>query len=713
MKSILYLALLLGIFTGCRTAADMPVATAGATEGGDPFLWLEEIDGERALAWVREQNERTRRALATGPEFEAMRQQALAALNSTSRIPSLTIRGTYVYNLWRSPEHPRGIYRRTTLEELRGGDPQWTTVLDIDELSRRENQMWVFNGMTCLPSEHRRCLVSLSPGGGDAVEIRELDSRTMEFVPGGFFLPAGKSSVAWVDEDTIYVGTDFGAGSLTESGYPRIVKLWRRGTPLADAITVYEGSPTSVTAFGRRIRTERGDIDLVTESETTWTSKSSQILGGALHPLALPASAVIQGGFRGRLVVSLQEDWSHGGKRMAAGSVVLVDPASLRAGSAAAPAPEILIEPSESAIVEDVSVTDEGILVTVLDNVRGRLYRFTPDGNGWSREAIAFPDNGALSVMTTDDATGDALVTFQSFVSPPALYLASAQSPGPAVIASQEATFDGSRFDVMQQWAISKDGTRIPYFIVAPKGLRRDGSNPTHIFSYGGFRNALTPSYSGSYEAHYGAYGKLWLERGGVFVSANIRGGGEFGPEWHSSVLKENRHKVFEDFEAVAAHLVSTGITSPERLGIEGRSNGGLLTFGTMARRPELYGAVISGAPLADMQRYHELLAGASWMAEYGDPDVPEEWAYLGAYSPYQNFRAGADYPPVFVYASTRDDRVHPGHARKSVARLQAQGHEVWYYENIEGGHGGSSTNEQLAYRIALSYAHLWRHLRE
>ena len=672
-------------------------ATTPATD--DPFRWLEGIDDPRALEWVAEQNERTRRYFTAMQGFDALQREALAALSSQSRVPNVEYHGGHLYNLWKDAQHPRGLYRRTTLEELRSPSPKWTTVLDIDAMSQRDGKPWVFKNMECLAPQERRCLVSLSAGGGDAVEIREFDAETLRFVENGFFLPEAKSAVAWIDENTIFVGTDFGPGSLTESGYPRIVKRWRRGTPLSSAETIYEGSHSSVGSSARRIRTDGAPIDLIEESPTFWTEKFFIIDGSRTRPLALPPMSSVEGASGNRLVVVLHEGW----KGFAPGSVVLVDPATLDA--------ELLVASTASAIVqtENIEVTDHGILIPTLENVRGRLIRAR---SGGVRETIAFPDNGALSIMTANGKTGDALVSFETFVTPPALYHVGPDNTTAAVVLSQEPTFDGSRFDVTQQWASSADGTRVPYFIVAPKGMKRDGSNPTHIFSYGGFRNSLVPSYSGSYEAHYGAYGRLWLERGGVFVLASIRGGGEFGPAWHEAALKANRPRAFEDFEAVARDLIRTRITTADRLGIEGRSNGGLLTLATMVRQPELYGAVITGAPLADMQRYHEMLAGASWIAEYGDPRIPAEWEFLRQYSPYQNFRAGVDYPPLFVYASTRDDRVHPGHARKTVARLQALGQDdVWYYENVEGGHGGSSTNEQLAYRIALSYAHLWSQL--
>ena len=687
---------------GCTTS------TPPATEA-DPYLWLEDIDGPKAMEWVRAQNERTKRELASSPEFDALYRDALAALNSASRVPDLTYHGQYLYNLWRDAEHPRGLVRRTTLGELRTPSPKWTTVLDVDDLSRREGKPWVYHGLNCLPPAHRRCLMSLSPGGGDANEIREFDAETLRFVEGGFFVPVAKTNVAWIDENTLFIGTDYGPGSATESGYPRIVKLWKRRTELATSPTIYEGSKSSVAVAGYRIHMSPAPIDLVQESTTFWESTVSQLVDGRLQKLDLPATAEVVDGFRGRLVIRLQDDWTRGGTTMKAGSVILADPASLRSGGGNI---TVLVEPTASQVVEDVEVTEKEILVAMLDNVRGRLDRFSPTETGWVRDHVAFPDNGALEIMTTSSESGDAMMLFQSFTTPPTLYHVAGGGGAVTSILSQEATFAGDRFETTQQWATSTDGTRIPYFVVGPKGMKRDGSNPVHIFSYGGFRNSLTPSYSGTYEQLYGSYGKLWLERGGVFVLANIRGGGEFGPSWHSSVLKENRQKVFEDFEAVARDLVKTGITTSKQIGIEGRSNGGLLTFGTMVRHPELYGAVISGSPLADMRRYHELLAGASWIGEYGDPRIPKEWESISPWSPYQHFRSGVRYPPVFVYTSTRDDRVHPGHARKSVARLQAQGHQVWYYENTEGGHGASVTNEQLAYRLALSYVHLWRSLR-
>ena len=705
--------LALPLLAGCTgVAPETEPETAPAAEAGldDEYLWLEEIDGERAMEWVHAENAETARRLKSDPRFEELYSQVLSALNSSSRIPHVVQKGEYLYNFWKDEEHPRGIYRRTTLEQLRKDEPEWETVLDIDALAEKEGKPWVFHGMDCLPPEHAKCLVSLSPGGGDADEVREFDPKTKTFVENGFYLPVAKSRVSWRDESSLYVGTDFGEGSLTESGYPRIVKLWQRGTPLAEAETIYEADKTSVSAYAYRLRTDAGDIDLVGDGKTFWTTEYHQIVDGELERLEMPVSAVLQDGYMGRLVISLTEDWEREGATYPQGSVLVADPAELRGGEGEI---DVLFEPGDGEVMSEygADATKKGIVLTILDDVRGRLYRYEPSGDGWTRQAIPFPDNGAVHVTTIDDEDGDFFALYESFTTPPTLFHVPADTLEPREIKGQDPTFDGSRFPVEQYWATSADGTEVPYFVVMPKGVELDGTNPTHIFSYGGFRNSLTPSYSGSYEQLYGAYGKAWLERGGVFVLANIRGGGEFGPSWHQAALLENRTKAFEDFEAVAEDLIERKITSPEHLGIEGRSNGGLLVLATMTRRPDLYGAIIAGVPLADMRRYHELLAGASWMAEFGDPDKPEEWAWIQEYSPYHTLEKGEDYPAVFFYTSTRDDRVHPGHARKMAKKMQDLGYEVWYYENTEGGHGGSVTNEQMAYRVALAYTHLWQQL--
>lgn len=700
-------AFFLFALAGLAVAAPPPDTT-------DPYLWLEDIDGARALDWVRAQNAATERKLASQPIYPALRRDALAALDAPSRLPDVHQYGPWIYNFWKDDQHPRGVYRRATLEEFRKPAPAWETVLDVDALAKREGTPWVFHGMDCLSPEYTECLVSLSPGGGDADEVREFDPKALAFEPKGFSLPTAKSNVAWRDANSLFVATDFGPGSLTTSGYPRTVRLWTRGTPLASAPTLFEAKPDSVGVAGYRLRSAGGDVDLVADNRTFYETDYYQLLAdGSLHRLELPPTAEVNDAYAGRLIVSLKDDWQRGDRKFARDSVLIADPGALRkTGDGAGRGDiEVLAESTGSEVVLGAVAAQSGILVTVLDNVRGRLYRYEKTGPQWSRRQVVLPDNGSLEINSVDGTSGDAFVTFESFVTPPTLYYVADRNPVPEQFKQQTPTFDGSRFEVSQHWTRSADGTRVPYFQVAPKGLKLDGSTPTHIFSYGGFRNALVPSYSGSYEQLYGAYGKTWLGRGGVFVLANIRGGGEFGESWHQGAVKANHVHAFEDFEAVAADLIARKVTSKAHLGIEGRSNGGLLVLSTMERRPDLYGAVICGSPLADMRRYHQLLAGASWIDEFGDPDKPEEWAWIAPYSPYQNAERGKGYPPIFFYLSTRDDRVHPGHARKMAARLEELGYDVSYYEEIEGGHGASVTNEQLAHRLALSYTHLWTRL--
>ncbi len=679
---------------------------AGTTP--DPYAWLEDIEGARALGWVHEQNEATARRLTSRPEYASLYRDALAVLNSASRLPQVEAHGRYLYNLWQDAAHPRGLFRRTTPDELRMNAPAWETVLDVDALARTEGKPWAFAEPVWCRADDRRCLIRLSPGGGDAAEIREFDLEKRAFVRDGFSLPAAKSRVAWRDPDTLYVATDFGPGTLTQSGYPRIVKLWRRGAPLASAVTLHEAPVTSIWVVARHFGSGAGAVDILTEALTFWTSRFYQVDGTHLEPLSIPASATVVDAFHGRLVLWLKDDWRIQHRVLTAGSIVIADPAALRGGNGSV---DLVLVPDRSVVVSAVDVVRDGILATTMDNVRGRLDRFVPNGSGWRRESIPFADNGAIKVMTTREETGEAWVEFESFTTPPTLYHLPPGGVAPERIRAQAPTFDGSRFAVQQLWCTSADGTRIPYFVVGPKEMRYDGANPVWMFSYGGFEISLTPAYSGSYEDLHGAYGKLWLERGGVFVLANIRGGGEFGPAWHQAALKANHVKAFEDFEAVARDLVARRITSPAHLGIEGRSNGGLLVAATMLRHPELYGAVVCGSPLLDMARYHKLLAGASWEAEYGDPDVPGDWAYLSRYSPYQNVHPGMKLPPILFYTSTRDDRVHPGHARKMAAKMEAMGYAVEYFENTEGGHHGSVTSEQLATRLARTYTFLWEHV--
>ena len=673
----------------------------------DPFLWLEEVDGEKAMQWVHEQNESTAQAYKSSPLYQELYAQALGVLDNKSRLPSVSKRGKYLYNYWKDSENPRGVYRRTSLKQLKKDQPKWETVLDMDQYNRDHEGNWVFKGMNCLPPKYRQCLVYLSPGGGDSVVLKEFDAKKKRFIEDGFSLPNSKMQASWRDRDHLFVSTNFGPDSMTDSGYPRIVKLWKRGTPLEQAQTLYTADKKSVSAFAYRSRGKK-DMDFLIDSTSFWENTYFQLIDNKPVRLNMPATAVTNGVFNGQLIITLQADWSFQGKQLKQGYVLLMDPALLRGGEGDW---EVLIMPASNVNIESIASTHSSIIVNQLEDVIGKVLVYQRDKKGqWNIKDVPFPDNGTIDISNVDDESGDFFAQYQSFITPPTLYHIDGKKLQPQSIKSQAPSFDGSKYQVKQYFATSEDGTKVPYFVVMGKNTEMNGRNPTHIFSYGGFRNSLKPSYSGSYESLEGAYGKMWLDRGGVFVSANIRGGGAYGPAWHEAALLKNRHKSFEDFEAVAEDLIAKNITSSKHLSIEGRSNGGLLVGAAMTRRPDLYSAVICGVPLLDMKRYNKLLAGASWMGEYGNPDDPDMWEYIKTYSPYQNLKKDTDYPATFFYTSTRDDRVHPGHARKMAAKMRSYGYPIWYYENTEGGHGGSSTNAQLATRLALAFTHLWNH---
>ncbi|WP_189402770.1 prolyl oligopeptidase family serine peptidase [Arenicella chitinivorans] len=686
-------------------------ASSVSANEADPYVWLEEIQGDKALDWVQAQNKTSQVKLGKHPLYDQIYADALDALTRTDKLPEITQRGDWIYYLSKSTEHPRGVLQRSPLADFKQGSPQWQTVLDIDALSAKENQNWVLQEMVCHAPDNKRCLVSLSPGGTDASELREFDLESMRFVKDGFTLPTAKMSASWVNADEIIVATNFGADSMTESGYPRTVKLWKRGTPLTSAMPLFTTPASSVSVAAQYFKHDTTPLMLITESLSFWSRRYYLHEGGKAIPLELPDLAAVEGVVDGELVVSLKRDWVYAGQHYKLGTVLLVPPHSVRSDSAVTKAKiTVLMEPDATTVIDMVVVMDKTILITTLQNVQSQIYRFSRDGASWRQQKIDLPASGTITFAAGDKTSGEFFVRYEGFITPPTLLFIDDKLTV-STVRQQSATFNSEAMKVTQYFAESADGTKVPYFVVMRKDTKLNGTNPTLMFSYGGFRVSLTPSYSGSYEALNGVYGKAWLERGGVFVLANIRGGGEYGPAWHAAALQENKLRSYEDFEAVAEDLIKRGITRAKHLGIEGRSNGGLLVGATMLRRPDLYGAVICGVPLLDMKRYHTLLAGASWMAEYGDPDTAD-WEFIRAYSPYQNLRAKMDYPPVFFFTSTLDDRVHPGHARKMAAKMMAYGYEVDYYENTEGGHKGSATSDQLAKRIALAYTHLWQHLK-
>ena len=668
----------------------------------DPFQWLEDVQGEKALAWAKEHNAKSTALLEARPEYKPIYARTLQILDSKEKIPTPELLGETVYNFWKDDAHERGIWRRTTLASYRTAAPQWETVLDVDALAKADGKAWVFHGADCLPPAYVRCMVSLSPGGSDASVQREFDTKTKEFVSGGFSLPEAKSNVAWRDEDTLWVGTDFGPGSLTTSGYPRIVKLWKRGTPLSSARTVFEGKAEDVASSGGTEILSDGRYDLVTRTPAFFRQESFLLLGDRLVKLDLPEDSRLRAFFRDRLLFSLRSDWTVGGKTYREGSLLAGTVDDVLRGVRRF---DVLFEPSARVSLAGVDRTRDRVLLETLDNVRSRVTALSLDGGAWKRSED--PDararhRGPVGHQRRD---GNLLLHVPGLLDP-RLALARREAAGqPAKVKTMPAFFDANGITTEQFEATSKDGTKIPYFVVTAEGVKADGTAPTLLYGYGGFEVSEVPHYSG-------VLGSAWLARGGVYVLANIRGGGEFGPAWHKAAVKEQHIHNFEDFSAVARDLIARKITSARHLGIMGGSQGGLLVGGTFALYPDLFHAVVAQVPLADMRRFSHLLAGASWMAEYGDPDKPEDWAYIQTWSPYQLLKADAKYPTPFFWTNTRDDRVHPAHARKMVAKLEAQGHPVYYFENTEGGHGSGAVNKQTAQVTALQYAYLWMMLR-
>ncbi len=691
-------------FAAAAWPASLPAQTTMSTELDDPYLWLEAVDGARSLDFARAASARTLAALRERAEFAQIRDEVREVLDSRERIAQVAVHGDYLYNFWQDRANPRGLWRRTTWAEYRKPQPAWEPVLDVDALARDEMENWVWKNVQCLPPRGDRCLISLSRGGGDAIVVREFDIAKRQFVADGFLLPEGKTDVEWRDRDTIYVSTDFGPGSMTDSGYARIVKRWNRGTPLAQAATVFEGQRTDVGVGAWVDHDVRDGSTRITEgvrrSIAFYNGETFVLRDGAPVRLAVPndADAQIVGPW---LIVRLRSEWSTGGHSYPVGALIAANAQEFLGGKRAF---EVLFEPTARTALQKVwSATRNTIVLDVLDNVRSRVFVMTPAANGWRRQEIALPSLGAASARPVDRYTSDQVfITYQDFLTPPTLFIGSADAPLEK-LKSMPAFFDASQMVVQQLEAGSRDGTRVPYFVVGPRAVK---NAPTMLYGYGGFENALEPFYSGT-------LGRAWLARGGVLVVANIRGGGEFGPAWHQAALKEKRQNSFDDFIAIAEDLARRGIAQPGQIGIRGGSNGGLLVGAALTQRPELFGAAVAQVPLLDMKRYNKLLAGASWMAEYGDPDVAEQWAYIARYSPYQNVRKDARYPPTLFVTSTRDDRVHPAHARKMFARMREQGHDAWYYENIEGGHGAASNNEQRALMAAIEYTFLWKHLGE
>ena len=675
------------------------------TEGDDPYLWLEDVESDRALAWVRERNAHAEAQLAGDEAFAKLSKQILEILDSDERIPEVVKAGEWYYNFWRDVDHERGIWRRTTLASYRTDQPDWDVLLDLDALNEREGTNWVWHGAKVLrtgPRAYELALVNLSRGGADADVTREFDLTTRTFVDGGFYRPEGRGDVSWIDADTVYLAADTGSGSMTESGFPRIARRWKRGESYTDAEIVYEGEQGDLMVIAHRDRTPGYERDWVSRATSFYTSEDRLLdADGSLTRIDIPDSAELSVK-RDLMLVELREDWVIGDRTYTAGALLGIGFDAFLSGDREF---ATVFEPTPTTSLGGYVWTASRLVLTVLDDVRYRVEIVDPAN--WSRQSLSnVPDLASVGVRPLDPDESDLVwVTTTSFLSPPTLSLADVGDPSADLdsLKSTPAFFDASTAVAEQHFVRSTDGTRIPYFVVRPRDLAYDGSAPTLLTGYGGFEIARTPEYSG-------AVGRAWIEQGGVHVVANIRGGGEYGPAWHQAALRENRHRAYEDFAAVARNLVERGITSPQHLGAMGGSNGGLLTGNMLTGYPELFAAIVIRVPLLDMRRYHQLLAGALWVAEYGDPDT-SDWEYLKTYSPYHRFDPEATYPPVLLTTSTRDDRVHPGHARKMAALMLQHDKDVTYWENIEGGHGGAATNAQVAHMAAMAYRFLWQKL--
>lgn len=692
--------------------APNPAATRMAPEPHDPHIGLEDVFGEASLNWVRQRNAQSEAVLQADPRFEALRRELREVLDASDRIPGVSRRGAWLYNFWQDAKHPRGIWRRTTMAEYRKAEPKWELLLDVDALGKAEGQSWVWQGSSCLSASSNRCLVALSPGGTDANVVREFDLATREFVKDGFALPLSKNRWTWVDADTLLVGTAAAGDPVTDSGYPRAVRLWKRGTPLSQARVVFEGQQRDVWASASSDRTPGFERAFVMRGIDFYRHEMFVVDGAGLKQVPKPQDAQVVF-WKDRALMRLRSDWKQGERMWPAGSLLVMSASSLMEGKAE---PVALFTPTAQRSLAGYTTTATSVVLSVMQDVTGRLEVRRPEGAGWGLRAIPVPNTGTLSVASLHDATvaddewaEGLLVSYTDLLTPESLLLARADRPGIENLKGRQAQFSTNGLRLDQRFAVSKDGTRIPYFIVMPTGPRATGPKPTLLYGYGGFDISMRSTYSGG-------IGRAWLARGGVYVLANIRGGGEYGPAWHTSAIRENKQRSYDDFIAVAEDLIRTGVTTAAQLGIRGGSNGGLLVGAVMTQRPELFGAVVCQVPLLDMRRYHRLLAGASWMAEYGNPDKEEDWAFISRYSPYHQVPAASGegarkLPPVLLVTSTRDDRVHPGHARKMAARLSERGQPVLYWENIEGGHSGAADNGQRAKMQAMEYTFLWRQL--
>ncbi|MDZ4870579.1 MAG: prolyl oligopeptidase family serine peptidase [Alphaproteobacteria bacterium] len=671
----------------------------------DPFIWLEDVGGARALEWVRGQNNFTVKTLKSDDDYAEAQTDAEAILTASDRIPAATLAGGQVYDFWQDRAHVRGLWRRTALASYPSSEPDWETLLDLDTLSAEQNENWVWKGAQCLPPAYRRCLVKLSRGGRDAVVVREFDVPSRSFVRGGFDVAEAKTEIAWVDTNTVMVATNWGPETLTRSGYPRVVKVWRRGQNVREAQTIYQGDASDVLVSPRTVIDSEGKVDrFIVRGLGAFGAELFNVDPSfRVTRISVPSFADFKGVSRRQLLFYLNRDWRTAGRVFLQGSLVSFSLDDYVSSGGAIPTIRTLFTPDMKTAITAVATGKDTVYVSLLENVKGRLHEISFDGVQWLWRRVPMPDNGTIDIAAASDGEGEVVLKFSNFVTPEQIYLMN-RGAEPRVIKQLPARFDAYAIEVKQYEAISADGTRIPYFLVRKEDSLNNGSTPTILYAYGGFQVSTTPWY-------WSTAGKLWLERGGAYAVANVRGGGEFGPRWHDAATGVNRQKNIDDLAAVARDMITRGFTSSRRLGVMGASQGGLLATATFIQNPTLFNAVVAQVPLTDMLRYPRLSAGASWLAEYGDPSDPMQRAAILRWSPYHNIKAGVKYPRAFFLASTRDDRVHPAHARKMAAKLQANGHPYLYFETTDGGHDAARTLRQRAEQLALTFTYFRQQL--
>jgi len=687
---------LFALLLGCVLATGA-FAVSQAQTAPDPYVWLEDVHGEKQLTWVKEQNAASLGPLKSDPRYQKNYDSILEVLDATDRIPMGSLSHGFVYNFWQDAANPKGLWRRTAIADYQNAQPRWEVLLDVDALAKAEKENWVFKGAECSPGEVR-CLIRLSRGGGDAVVVREYDLKAKQLATDGFSLPEAKSDTSYLDDDTVLFAT--AKDGETTSGYARIVKQWRRGTPLASSAVLYEGETGDVGSSPATFHTKQGNAGLIVRSVSFFEADYFALENGVAKKLPLPRSADMKAFFDGAWIATLREAFTADGIALPKGALVAFRPGAK---------PQVIFAPGPRQSIESVGTGRDKIFAVITDNVIGAVHVFTPtassseavgqkkEATGWNDKVLPLPGQGSADIVAANDYGPEAMFSFQNYVTPTTLYFDGGDDK-PRPIKSLPARFNASGLVTEQFQATSKDGTKIPYFVTRPKNLK--GPAPTILYGYGGFEVSLTPSYSAN-------FGRLWLTHGGIYVVANIRGGGEFGPSWHDAALKTKRQHAYDDFEAVAQDLAKRGLTTPKQLGIMGGSNGGLLVSTVMVQRPELFGAVVCQVPLIDMIAFTHIGAGASWIGEYGDPANAAERDYILTYSPYQNVKAGTKYPPVFFVTATSDDRVTPVHARKMAARMMEQGHQVLFYENTDGGHAAAADHRQAAEMWALSFVYL------